>query len=105
MTDAIMVGKHYFKYDREQAIVRMYSKLKDNEFAEMRQDNIEWQKKYGKNLWDIDEDGLFYLDGAGLMREHWDDEEAREEYLIGMEMDWEDDTSYLVEDCKKEFGF
>jgi nuclear transport factor 2 (NTF2) superfamily protein len=97
MTKAVKVGKHYFKYDREMAIVRMYYKPKDEELQEMIADNKEWQKKYGKNLWDIDEDGLMYIDGAGLRRENWDNKDARNEYLAEMEADFEEEANYLMQ--------
>lgn len=97
MTKAVKVGKHYFKYDREASIVRMYYKPKEEEFQEMIAENKEWQEKYNRNLWDIDEDGLMYIDGAGLRRENWDNEDARNEYLAEMEADYEEEANYLMQ--------
>ena len=96
MTKAVKVGKHYFKYDREQAIVRMYWKPKKEELEEMIADNKEWQEKHHSNLWDIDEDGLMYIDGAGLRRENWDNKAARNEYLAEMEADYEEEARYMM---------
>ena len=96
MTRAIKIGKHYFKYDRDKAVVKMYSKIKNaDELAEMKKDNEEWQAKYGHDLWDL-EDDLIYLDGAGLSREHWDNKEARRAYLEQFEYDHECELQYLV---------
>lgn len=97
MTKAIKYGKHYYKYDRENAVVKMYMKLSAKELKEMEQDNIEWQSKYGKDLWDIVDGNLIYIDGAGLSREHWDNKEAREGYLAEMEMEYEEEVSFFVD--------
>ena len=92
----VKVGKHYFKYDREHAIVKMYSKLVGQELKEMLKDNAEWQEKYGRNLFDIEDGNLFFLDSAGLCRENWENAEARRAYLEEMNMDFEEELMYLI---------
>lgn len=66
-----------FRYDYEHAIVEHVSKAT----AEEKKDNEEWTAKYGKPLWDIDENGYLLIDSIGLSRENWKDKEARNEYL------------------------
>lgn len=54
----------------------------------------------------VDENGQWVeIDGAGLSREHWDDIEAREEYVFEWIMDLDEEMDYLVDDfVKNELG-
>lgn len=81
------VGKHSFRYDYDNHVVECVEKAD----KEMLKDNEEWQKKYGKNLWDIDELGYVEFFSAGLMLENWKNQEARREYLEewAAELDYE----------------
>lgn len=96
MKNIIKLGKHYFKYDREHAVVSMMYKPRAAELREMRADNAEWMQKFGEPLWDIDENGLMEIDSAGLRRENWDDPEARETYLLNWEEDVEAEARYAA---------
>ncbi len=44
-----------------------------------------------------DSDGYVILDTVGLSNEHWNDKEAREEYLDGWIYELEEEASYLSE--------
>ena len=92
----VKVGKHYFKYDREHAIVKMYSKLVVQELKEVQADNEEWQKKYGEDLFEIEDGNLLFLDEAGLRRENWDNAEARRAYLEGFNDQLEEEVMYMI---------
>lgn len=67
----------YFRYDFDNCIVQYLQKATEEEI----QDNKDWQKKYGKNLWDIDKDGYIEVDAAGLRTENWKRKAVRDEYL------------------------
>lgn len=66
-----------FKYDFEHSIVEYVCKASKQEL----EDNKSWQEKFGKNLWDIDENGYIVIDSAGLRAENWKNKEVRDEYL------------------------
>lgn len=66
-----------FRYDYEHSIVEYICKAGKQEL----EDNKEWQKKFGKKLWDIDEKGYMVIDSVGLRAENWKDKEVRDEYL------------------------
>lgn len=103
--NTVKLSQHYFRYDNEAAEVRMMWKPKVAELLEMQADNAEWMEKYGRLLWDgIDDDGLVEMDRIGLSREHWNDPEARMEYLSGWADDVEAECSYLAAEFAKEFG-
>lgn len=84
----VKLGKHYFKYDRDHAMVMMMLKPSASELKDMLQDNAEWMEKFGEPLWNLDENNLCEIDRIGLSRESWDDPEARTAYLE----DWDADT-------------
>ena len=66
-----------FRYNFDECIVEYIAKATQEEL----EDNKEWQKKYGRNLWDIDENGYMEIDGVGLRKENWIRKEVRDEYL------------------------
>lgn len=66
-----------FRYDYDHCVVEVVSKAGAEEIA----DNEEWQSKFGKNLWDIDEAGYIVHDSVGLRPENWKNKEVRDEYL------------------------
>ena len=75
-SNVVTVDGKQFRYDYKYGIVEYVSKAGE----EMLKDNEEWQRKYGKNLWDV-EDGYVVNSSAGLMKENWDDAAERKEYL------------------------
>lgn len=83
-----------FRYDYENGIVSLVYKAD----KEMLNDNKEWQAKYGKDLWDIDEDGYIESSSVGLMRENWDNKEARDEYLWEWVEELNEEARILAED-------
>jgi len=92
--------KKSFQYDRKRAVVLYVAKAGIEEIA----DNQEWVAKYGKPLFEIQEDGYMIIDSIGLSRENWDNKEARDEYLHGWCMNMEEEQAYMTADLAKEFG-
>ena len=66
-----------FRYNFDECLVEYIAKATKEELEE----NKEWQKKFGKNLWDIDENGYIEIDAVGLRKENWTRKEVRDEYL------------------------
>lgn len=66
-----------FRYNFDHCVVEWVSKATQEEID----DNKKWQAKYGKNLWDIDEDGYIEIDAVGLRKENWTRKAVRDEYL------------------------
>ena len=64
--------------------------------AEMLADNVEWQEKHGRNLWDI-EAGYLVIESIGLMEENWKNKEAREEYLTIWSDELDEEAACLTE--------
>lgn len=74
--------KKLFRYDYENCVVQWVSPLT----AEMKADNEEWQRKYGEDLWEVEE-GMVVNDSIGLRPENWKNKDMRNEYLdewVGM---------------------
>ena len=63
--------------------------------------NKEWQAKYGKDLWDIDENGMLEITSAGLSRENWENKESRAEYLGVWVDEIEEEAAILAADFVK----
>lgn len=70
------VRKRMFRYNYERCVVEYVFKVN----KEMLADNVEWQAKYGKDLWEI-EDGYCVADAVGLRKENWNNKELRLPYL------------------------
>ena len=90
-----IVNKKTFLYDEEHAIVHYVTPATEEE----KQDNEEWQVKYGKNLWDfINHNGKDYtlITSAGLSRENWKNKEAREEYLSEWLWELDEEVKYMI---------
>ena len=66
-----------FRYNFDECLVEYIAKATEEELEE----NKEWQKEFGKNLWDIDENGYIEIDAVGLRKENWTRKEVRDEYL------------------------
>ena len=66
-----------FRFDRTNSMVEYVARAD----KQMLLDNEEWQKEFGKNLWDIDGDGFVTIMSVGLSAENWDSKENREAYL------------------------
>ena len=88
------IGKRMFRYDAERCVVQYVDKAT----PDMYEDDKEWMAKYGHPLWGIDNDGYIVLDSAGLSREHWNDKEARIEYLTEWSYEITAETDWLVAD-------
>lgn len=97
----VKLGKYYYKYDYENAIVRMMWKPGAKDLREMLADNAEWREKFGHDLWDLDEDNMTVINSAGLSREHWEDPEARSEYLSIWADDVAEEAAYEAESFVK----
>lgn len=82
-----------FRYDYRSCLVSLMMKAGPEE----RQENENWIARFGRPLWDIDEDGYMELSTVGLMREDWDDKEARNEYLDGWMEEMEEETACMAE--------
>lgn len=89
----VKVGDKEFRYDYKDCVVEYVMKAD----AQMYEDNKEWQKKWGRDLWDIDAEGYEVIASAGLSREHWDDKEARKEYLEMWAQELDEESQYLAE--------
>ena len=88
------VGKKMFRYDEKRSIVEYVDKAT----PDMYEDDKEWMEKHGHPLWGIDSDGYIVLDSAGLSREHWNDKEARIEYLTEWSWEISEEVDYLVKE-------
>lgn len=78
-----------FRYDFDCCIVELVTKATQEE----RDDNARWQSRYGKNLWDIDENGYIVADEVGLQKSNWQNKFVRNEYLN----EWVDELNYMAE--------
>lgn len=81
-------GKRLFRYDFDHCLVEWIYKAD----PEMLEDNKEWQAKYGKDLWQI-EDGYYIAEAVGLRPENWKRKAVRDEYLA----EWCSDIDYEAE--------
>ena len=95
--EIIKIGNYFFKYDYKHAIVSRVVKATD----EARKDNEHWIAKYGKPLWDIDEEGFIEIASVGLSRENWENKAIRDEYLSEWIYELDAETSILCEDFIK----
>lgn len=68
---------HIFRYNLTDSIVRMVCPITDEEKAE----NAEWQQKYGRPLYPVDDMDFTTITSAGLSKENWFNIEIRDEYL------------------------
>ena len=93
------IGKKTFRYTN--GVVEYVAKAT----PDMYDDDKEWMEKYGHPLWGI-KDGYVVLDSAGLSKEHWNDKEARTEYLTGWAYDIDEESNSLLRDfIKYEFPY
>ncbi len=99
MNGICKVGKRLFRYNRKHCVVEYITKAT----SEDRADNAEWQKKYGKDLWDIDAAGYIVLDSIGLRPENWDNKDSRTEYLNEWAYELGVEGAQLLADAIKEF--
>ena len=60
------VGKQQFRYNYHQSVLEYVTDITEEDEKE----NEEWRKKFGHNLYDI-ENGKLVIDRIGLMRENW----------------------------------
>ena len=91
-------GTSLFMYDKDNCIVWYVAKMT----AENKAENVEWNKRWGKNLYDTDPTGEYMLiDGVGLRKENWRNREARDEYLDLWLCEMEEEMAYLL---RTEFG-
>lgn len=93
-SDPCVVSNRTFRYDYENCLVE--SVLKADE--EMLKDNEEWNAKFGKDLWEIDEDGYVVEDTVGLSVEHWDNKESRIEYLTEWAEELKEEANRIMQE-------
>lgn len=98
MNNICKVSGKTFRYNRERCVVEYVEKAT----PDMLNDNAEWQKKFGRDLWEIT-DGYTVLDTVGLRPENWNSKEARTEYLTGWAMELDEESAYLTAAAIKEF--
>ena len=89
----IKVNGKEFRYDYDRCVVEWVHKADE----QMKQDNIEWQEKFGRNLFEIDEDGYEVVETVGLSKEHWDHAGTRKEYLTEWGYDLDEEAAYMAE--------
>ena len=87
-------GKKLFRYDYDNALVLWVFKATKNEIN----DNKEWQEKYGKNLWDIDDDGYIEISSVGLGKVNWTNKDARDGYLDLWIDELEEESRWLAKE-------
>lgn len=85
------VGGREFRYNYDKHLVEWVQKAD----AQILADNEDWQKKFGKNLWDVDETGYVVVYTVGLREENWKNKEARMEYLQEWTYDIEEELAYM----------
>ena len=85
-----MRGKS-FRYDYDNGVVIWVEKAGKEEY----ENNQEWQKKFGRNLWDIDEDGYVEIMSVGMMKSNWCNKENRDTYLNNWIDELEEETACL----------
>lgn len=83
-----------FRYNYDECLVEYIAKATEQEL----EDNNDWQKKFGKNLWDIDKDGYIEIEAVGLRKENWTRKAVRDEYLS----EW---VGEMAEACEYELAF
>jgi hypothetical protein len=66
-----------FRYNGETHCVELVAKVS----KEMKDQNDGWNKRFGKPLWGVGDDGYSVLDEAGLSRATWDNVDMRTGYL------------------------
>ena len=86
------VHSKLFRYDFDRSVVEYISKAD----AEMIADDAEWERKYGRKLFDIGEDGYMVLNTVGLHKDNWNNKEARDEYLSGWAFELDEELHCLA---------
>lgn len=90
-------GKRMFRYDFDNAIAELVVKAD----KQMLEDNKEWQAKWGKDLWDIDEDGYMVMQEIGFSRADWKSKADRDSCLEMWCYDMDIEAKYLAEEFIK----
>ena len=85
-------GGKLFRYDFDSCIVECIAKDR-----RMLADNAEWMEKHGHPLWDLDEDGYWTVESAGLMPENWKDKSSRNGYLDMWIEEMEEESRIMAE--------
>lgn len=83
-----------FRYDYDNGIVECIVKAGKQVIKE----NAEWMEKFGKPMLDLDEQGYWTRDEAGLMAENWKNKAARDEYLDEWILEMEEEAERLAEE-------
>lgn len=86
-----------FRYDFDRSVVEYIAKATAEDLA----DEAEWKAKYGRSLFNIDDDGYMVIDTVGLHVDNWKNKAARDEYLSGWCGDLDEESSALVADFVK----
>ena len=80
-----------FRYNFDRCLVEWIVKPT----SEMIADNKEWQAKFHKDLWNV-EDGYTIIETVGLRTENWKNKESRDEYLDAWCDDLDEESEYLA---------
>ena len=83
-----------FQYDYDNSLVLWVCKATEEEIN----DNKEWQAKYGKNLWDINNDGYIEIQSVGLMKSNWTNKSNRDSYLDQWIDELEEESYWLAKE-------
>lgn len=92
-----MKSRHYklngklFRYDFDCCVVEYIFEAGMEEITY----EAEWKSKYGKGLYDIDDDGYIVLDTAGFQKDNWMNTESRNEYLAGWMVELDEESAAL----------
>lgn len=87
-----------FRYDFDHYVVEYISKADD----EMIADDAQWERKYGRRLYNIGEDGYIVLDTVGLHKENWTNKDARDEYLSEWVFELDEELHFLATEFVEE---
>lgn len=99
ITEPYEFGGAYFRYNVTDTLVRHLYKASDEEVK----NNDAWKAKYGKQLYHIDEYGFICIQSVGLSREHWFNQEVRDEYLAGYLAEYQVESEHLAAMAAYEF--
>ena len=84
--------KKLFRYDFDLAEVEYIFKADQ----EMIDEEIEWERKHGSQLFGIDEDGYVVTATVGLSERNWKNKAARDEYLFQWVAELEEEGAALM---------
>lgn len=89
----VKVSGKLFRYDFDSSTVEYIDKAD----AETIKAEVEWEQKYGSQLYGVGADGYIVLASAGLRKENWMNTAARKEYLSGWAEELSEEEKCLAE--------